>query len=763
MARFTVDTHLFRELGELLVGRDSTALVELIKNAYDADATLVTVHGENLGTAGDGQIVISDNGVGMTPGQFERGFLCIASRVKEEGDRRSRRFGRRYTGAKGVGRLAAHKLARFMQVYSIPDLLVNPAEAQSVSAAIDWDLVEARRTLAELEDSEALVVAPEVRPEGAESGTIMELQRLRREWTPSERSRLFWEVQTFQPAEALVRPPGASVDLPLLFDTPRAYDTAQGDPGFRVELTGDFEVGEEYWQSVVDAAFWLIEIDARQSDGQVLYRVTPTKRCREENPLADQRTYTIAHPSPEAGPFFQARILVREGSGNFRSAQSGWVGRNAGIRVYMEGFRVLPYGEAGDDWLQINADFKRIRTFRHLDAFGFPEGEVEEREAAYLFLRNDAYFGGVFLTQAQAPSLRMLVNREGFIPDAGYETLVGLVRSGTDLCVRHRAFAYRERREERRAQRQQRVTQKLGPSVSRMDLRKQVEGAVQRASELAAQAREEAATWQYDKAQELIESAVAEFSQAGEAASQLVSEPAVLRVAASVGLQMASFVHEMQAALGMVGRLEATMERIRKSGKYYPGSGTVMTRLHAHTGDVRRFIERQASYLTEITSADGQRRRSRQHLRERAEAGMAFVREAAGRLGIELINEVPEGLRSPAMFKSELSMVFTNLLTNAVKAAGKDGRIRVTGEANSDGTVAVRVENTGVSVDLATASRWFLPFQSTTAVADPVLGQGMGMGLPITRDLLEEYGSTIAFVEAGSEYATAIQVLFPAS
>ena len=48
MAGFTVDTHVFRELGELLVGRDSTALIELIKNAYDADATLVVVHGDHL-------------------------------------------------------------------------------------------------------------------------------------------------------------------------------------------------------------------------------------------------------------------------------------------------------------------------------------------------------------------------------------------------------------------------------------------------------------------------------------------------------------------------------------------------------------------------------------------------------------------------------------------------------------------------------------------------------------------------------------------
>ena len=48
MVNFTVDTHLFRELGELLVGRDSTALIELIKNAYDADATEIIVHGERL-------------------------------------------------------------------------------------------------------------------------------------------------------------------------------------------------------------------------------------------------------------------------------------------------------------------------------------------------------------------------------------------------------------------------------------------------------------------------------------------------------------------------------------------------------------------------------------------------------------------------------------------------------------------------------------------------------------------------------------------
>src|SRR5437764_9962381 len=62
---FTVDTHLFRELGELLVGRDSTALVELIKNSYDADATVVTVEGRHLDDPKRGRILILDDGIGM--------------------------------------------------------------------------------------------------------------------------------------------------------------------------------------------------------------------------------------------------------------------------------------------------------------------------------------------------------------------------------------------------------------------------------------------------------------------------------------------------------------------------------------------------------------------------------------------------------------------------------------------------------------------------------------------------------------------------
>lgn len=147
-AGFTVDTQLFRELGDLLVGRPSTALAELVKNAYDADARRVVIAGHNLHDPERGQIVIADDGIGMTEAQFRKGFLTIAGRGKRGIDQRSPVFGRILTGEKGVGRLAARKLARRMTIETRPHdgsaarRSYLAGRAASLTAVMDWDKIE---------------------------------------------------------------------------------------------------------------------------------------------------------------------------------------------------------------------------------------------------------------------------------------------------------------------------------------------------------------------------------------------------------------------------------------------------------------------------------------------------------------------------------------------------------------------------------------------------------------------------------------------
>lgn len=761
--KFTVDTHLFRELGELLVGRDSTALVELIKNAYDADATQVTVEGELLDDARLGKIIVTDNGTGMTGDVFEKGFLRVAARIKEAGERRSLKYKRRYTGAKGVGRLAAHKLARFMEVVSIPDPTVYQRASQAIEASIDWDLIEDCTTLDEVEDTQAVVSRTLPRRPNSKPGTTIELRRLRRKWTPAERARFFWEVQTFRPPDVLVKLPQTLFQNQLLLPVNLSIcDTRRRDPGFEVQLLGDLEAGEEYWQALPQVATWLIEIDARANPRSVHYLISPTPRCLREYPHAEPVQYTTEYPAETDGPHFQARILVREGNpeGVNRTTRS-WLGRMSGVRIYMEGFRVLPYGEAGDDWLELDADYKRrSRTLRFLEDFDVEgEGQIDEDEALSI-LGKEAYFGAAFLTQERSPGLRMLVNREGFVPDAAFDALRAIIRVGIDFSVRVRAGVSAQKRQQRREERQGRraIETDLPDNVTR-GARREVEESVVRATSLAKQARQEAAAGRVQAAAELVEQAATEFSQGAKASERLLTEPSVMRMLAAIGTQMAAFVHEINGLLGLAQSLEEAIARLRRTSRLGQEARQALANVATRLGDLRRTVERQAAYLGDISAPDARRRRSRQSLADRFDAAVRLVAPRAERQGIRIVNEMPRSLKTVPMFPAELTLVFSNLLTNAIKAAGEGGTIRATATSRASSIVA-RIENTGVTVDLHDAERWFRPFESTTTRPDPYLGQGMGMGLPITRNMLEEYGAEIRFVAPTDDFSTAVQITF---
>ena len=752
MSKFTVDTHLFRELGELLVGRDSTALVELIKNAYDADATRVVVVGDQLSSTLNGSIRVIDNGVGMSRDEFEEGFLRIASRSREAGTRRSKRFGRRYTGAKGIGRLAAHKLARKINIVSFP---WQKTLAQSgVEATIDWDEIENHTTLDDLEGTTSVLV--DDLPARSSFGTTITLSSIRRRWTAAERARFINEIQTFSAPDILVRPIKAS-PFPTLFTEPTVRDTGPSadQSSFSVKLEGDFAPGDEYWSAVLNAADWVIEIDALTSKSKVKYQTTPTAKTVRTNRDLEPISATVEHPDPGSGPFFQARILVREGlmAGAVASKDAReWIAGFSGIKVFLEGFRVLPYGEKGNDWLSIDLDYsarsRKLPWVEELDT-ELPA----DADAGLLVLPNRHYFGAVFLTQSNTPALKMLVNREGFLPDASYDTLVRLVRQGVDLNTRARAAARQEDRRQRREQRVESAASRGAKSVPFESLK--------RASSVLHTARQLLTKGDYAGAKRTIDSGAADLDSLALDSDRVVSEVAMLRVLASVGTQMAAFIHELNSLLGAAEGIQKSLERVRGDVSLPKHLRQELSALAKNLSDLRRSLERHASYLVDVVTPDARRRRTRQSLADRFEAALRLIADAAEKKHITITNNLSPDIKSPPMFPAELTTVFSNLLTNAVKATEDGGAIRVTGKMLSDRRTRVMIENTGSAVRLKDGERWFRPFESTTVILDPVLGQGMGLGLPITRNMLEQYGAEIRFVEPSKGFATALEILFP--
>ena len=771
MARFTVDTHLFRELGELLVGRDSTALIELVKNAYDADATEVTVYGERLDIPDEGHILVTDNGAGMNTGAFETGFLRVASRLKEKGERRSTLFQRRYTGAKGIGRLAAHKLARKLEIESVPRFAGPNGVREALNATIDWDKIEQYETLDELDSTDAIRMKKKPVHKSAHPGTTLVLSRLRRAWTESERRRFFGEVQSFDPPSFLREPlPQSVIEEPLLFDTPIVRDQVSngGASRFDVNLEGDFAAGEDYWALVAEIATWVLEIQANSGSDEVHFAVAPTKRTRTIYPEAREYKQSIPHPTPGRGPHFEARILLREGRRRGRHDQRVWTTAVSGVRVYLEGFRVLPYGEQRDDWLSIDADYtRRPRQLEMLEELRLGV-EGTDRDEGLTRMPNNNYFGAVFLTQERIADLRVLVNREGFIPDAGFDTLATLVRTGIDFSTRARAASAYPRRQQRREdrRRESRSTDnqtngsKSSGALDELDEMPALPNRLKDAVQLMKKARVHLSEGDTTTAEVKTNEAMRELGEATELAEDLWSERSLLLVLASVGTEMAAFVHEINALLGAAQTIEHALERLLRDVGLSREQRRTFRQLLTVTVDLRRGLERQAAYLMDIETPDARRRRSRQHLRERFDAAVRLVQHQAERRNIEIENRIPPEFTSRPMFPAELTAVFSNLLTNAVKAAGEDGHI-LASAFDSDNHTRIRIQNTGAAVQLDAAERWFKPFQSTTSEINPVLGQGMGLGLTITRNLLEIYGAFVKFVQPDAPFATAVEITVP--
>lgn len=753
-AGFTVDTHLFRELGALLVGRDSTALVELIKNSYDADASRVVITGEGL-AKGKGWITVADDGVGMTLEEFRHGFLRIASRLREQGDRRSLRYGRRYTGAKGVGRLSAHKLAAFLRVTSIPDEDAKGLSGSAgVEASIDWDVIEGHETLEQASSDITLVSVP---IDGQAPGTVIRLERLRRRWSDRALTTFLAELEAFRPPPPLIEAlPEATAAGPFLFTVPRVRSSLtatvarsrQRDRGFDIIAEGDFATGDDYWDRVAARSNWVIEVEARRSG--VTAVVAPTTRGPISGPTDAQR-FEWDHPNTKEGPFFDARLLVREGViGPAKDPVADFTRRVAGVRVYMEGFRVLPYGSPGDDWLDLDRDYaRRTRELEIPEQAGSSDPGLTEY---FKIIPNQGYYGAVFLTSDQAGGLEMVVSREGFLPNESFWTMRAIVRSAIDLSTRVRA-ATSTRSLDRKARRGSRDEQPSAEPESEPSTT-----SVERVAAQLTSARDALAKLRQpgdEPREETLGDLDAAIQAAADSLDALISTQSTLRILASVGQQLAEFVHETNGMLALA-RQVSTLLRPPK------GSPTpAAIRSAGESADqLVRLIDRQASYLVEVLSPDSRRRRSRRQLARAVHSAAQLVSARAENRGIVLAIEVASSMDTVPMFGAELSTVFTNLLTNAVKAAGNSGRIQVAGRAERGWSV-VTLENTGAAVDLATADRWFQPFESTTGEADPVLGVGMGLGLTIVRATLADYGGTVRFVRPSDGFATAVEVRIP--
>ena len=115
---FRPRARIIRILGEELISSETVAIIELVKNAYDADASHVLIRFTAPLTEGHGCIEVLDDGHGMTLERVQMAFMEPATNDKRgrRSNRKSEKLGRRMLGEKGIGRFASSRLASELEL-----------------------------------------------------------------------------------------------------------------------------------------------------------------------------------------------------------------------------------------------------------------------------------------------------------------------------------------------------------------------------------------------------------------------------------------------------------------------------------------------------------------------------------------------------------------------------------------------------------------------------------------------------------------------
>ena len=492
MATFRFAPDILRRLGEELNPSLEHGVIELVKNSRDADARNCQVR-LNKVTAPGGAIFVSDDGDGMTADELVGSFLLLGRSSKV--DRGLTQRGRVLAGSKGLGRLAALRAGQRAVIRTRPTSEPDK-EHRIVLNWSDFDDVDA------VEDVEIKINTRRRKPDAA-SGTDIGIRDIAGRLGRREVKRL---------ARYLLLLSDPFGDDPSDFRAKLA--TKEFDDLEALVSKKYFDAAEYRLEACVNEDGWAT---AKVSDwrGETLYQAEHSELRR------DGRKYQCPPASFELWAFILNKQTFESRNATIGEVRE-WLTEFGGVILYVNGIRVPPYGDPGNDWLRL--DRRRVQSPELRPSTNTSIGRVR--------VEND---GGAFVEKT---------DRSGVIENAAFVDLRQMAVDGLEWMARERLRAREARRQQQRARTVPRERQ----------LRKRVEKQLNRLAQDTPAASE---------AKTLFES----YADAQEQAQQTMREEVQLyRTLSTAGIAAATFAHEYASGpLKVIRRSVATLRRRLKA------------------------------------------------------------------------------------------------------------------------------------------------------------------------------------------------------
>lgn len=711
--RFTVDADLVSRLGNELVARQETALSELIKNAYDADATAVRLRFIDTDKIG-GTLIVEDNGTGMNREQLLNGFMRISSNLKKEKPF-SDIYKRKKAGRKGIGRFAVQRLGVQLEI------LTKTADATvSFCVKFKWNDYSASKNINEISNT-----INTVSPHTNEKGTILIITGLKDKWTMAAIKHVYTYLDDIlQPVSEL--------------------NINNNKGGFEVIVEKEVDgivtriENETYHYEKYAVATIISRVD---EDGYASFRI-------ESKELGFAHEEKIGHdPDNEDTPFpllrnvsvkayYYLEPYLPKGQ---KTAIQKYLQKSGSIRLYRNGYRVLPYGEPSNDWLKLDESLRRRsilpqhgnNNFEGVVNIDDSSGYFEETSSREGLVENDTF------VQLQNFVYRMLVTaviriaKERNVKITTSQAKVDGKWQDIDLRVKNIAYTIDE------------LDRALEANQSSVEVRKANKRLVNKLkkdlNELKKEQREERKRQQ--------------------------EERTLLRVLSSVGLTTEQFVHEIKYYLGnMVSDIESLREHVS------PGTDEER-RLKILDSNFASFST-YVSYFDAMVANNVNRTLVPIEMRIVVRDFLDVMSSDAEKSGVVFKEPLFEGynLYTRPMHPSEWTSILFNFYTNskkAIKRACRQGEIQIV--AGKEGKIIfLEFQDNGDGIPEGDEEKIFERFYTTSNVkeldeTDSVNSiAGSGLGLSIVRDICISNKGSVKVVPPSENYSTCFRVEVPA-
>lgn len=392
-------------LSEELVADPNVAVLEFVKNAYDAEASHCRVHFELARRPVDGRLIISDDGSGMDLDGLRRNFMRPGFSEKADVDIEEGSDQRVPVGEKGLGRLAAGRLGEQLDLYTR-----RRPEDPWLHLGFRWSDFDDMNT--PLDEVPVYVNEDDEPPEAvAETGTTLVISRLRMRWDARVPGRRV-------PGRATTRLGRLRQDLELLLLPLQAADL-----GFSVALNHNSLLPEDKDSSgaVDPPTLRLLDYQFDFAFGRDADRWAVLRTVRRSADLAERlgvppvteeeididELFGDADPAPtlEGVGSFDASVYYTPESANALTQ----IRAPIGIRLYRDSVRVDPYGEPGNDWLGVAAHKASRQGHAGIDP--------------------KALYGAIRISRRANPELRPLANREGLLENEALQAFLTICRA----------------------------------------------------------------------------------------------------------------------------------------------------------------------------------------------------------------------------------------------------------------------------------------------------------------------------------------------